>query len=433
MIETKIENIYNKLPDVLNYNISISSLVHPENWIFSFSENFFVFSYNLSYYFLENEVYQDNFNTSKKYFWFKTIISSEYNLLTSLIMDQLTYIYVSNLPFFNEFFKNVFTSFELNNTFMYHPEYFFIIKNIILNYYIYYSSNLYVSNQLLVVNESFISPVIMLPQIISIYFMVVLFLLTYFTYFNNPNFEDNIVDHDYLAFNVTIEAEEEIGSMDDMLLTSVILLYIFLWFFWIYSWSSLSINPQLIMTFYLFPFIYFIIFFIPISLLYDYGSYFLTYLNGVGKSSVMMLELLFDYIAISIFFLRLMVQNVRLVFMLFTYAELHELVVFYTYDKNNLPLNEKIKENEKTFFNVSSWYLLLKLPAALLNWLYELFHTFFMVIFQFIAFFAMIFWLFLFLYTMFVSETKENYFSQKRIERKNLYKSINKYKLSFSN
>ena len=108
------------------------------------------------------------------------------------------------------------------------------------------------------------------------------------------------------------------------------------------------------MTIYLFPFIYFIIFFIPISLLYDYGSYFLTYLNGVGKSSVMMMELLFDYIAVSIFFLRLMVQNVRLVFMLFTYAELHELVVFYTFSKSNLIFNESKQENEKNFFNSSS-------------------------------------------------------------------------------
>jgi len=146
-------------------------------------------------------------------------------------MDQLTYVILLNLPYFNEFFKNLFSSFELNNIFIFHPEYFFIYKNIILNYYYYFSSNLYVSNQTLVVNESFLSPIMMLPQLFSIYFLVVLFLITYFSYFNNPNSEDNIVDHDYLAFNVTIEAEEEIGSMDDMLLTSVILLYIFLWFF----------------------------------------------------------------------------------------------------------------------------------------------------------------------------------------------------------
>jgi len=312
------------------YEVSSVSIFHPENWIFSFSENFYAFSYDLSYYFVDNEIYQDNHSSSKKHFWFKTFAQTEYNILASLLLDQLTYLIILNLPYFNEFFKNIFSSFELNNIFVYHPEYFFIFKNLILNYYFYYSSNLYISNQNLIVNESFISPVIMLPQIILIYFLVLLFVITYFNYFNNANSEDNIVDHDYLAYNVTIEAEEEIGSMDDMLLTSVILLYIFLWFFWIYSWSSLSISPQLTMTIYLFPFIYFIIFFIPISLLYDYVSYFLTYLNGVGKSSVMLLELLFDYIAVSIFYLRLMVQNVRLVFMLFTYTELHELIIFYT-------------------------------------------------------------------------------------------------------
>ena len=98
------------------------------------------------------------------------------------------------------------------------------------------------------------------------------------------------------------------------------------------------------MSFYLFPLIYFIIFLIPFSLLYDYGAYFLTYLNGVGKSSILVLELLFDYIAVSIFYLRLMVQNVRLVFMLFTYTELHELIIFYTVDKNLLFSNESYND-----------------------------------------------------------------------------------------
>lgn len=143
-------------------------------------------------------------------------------------MDQLTYLIILNLPFFNEFFKNLFTSFELNNIFLFHPEYFFIFKNILINYLNYYSTNIYLSNFNLVLDESFISPVMMLSQLILIYFLVLIFLITYFSYYNNANSEDNILDHDYLAFNVTIEAEEEIGSMDDMLLTSVILLYIFL-------------------------------------------------------------------------------------------------------------------------------------------------------------------------------------------------------------
>jgi hypothetical protein len=271
----------------------------------------------------------------------------------------------------------------------------------------------------------------MLPQFIFIFILVLFLLLTYFNYYSNYNTEDNIVDHDYLTYNVTIEAEEEIGSMDDMLLTSVILLYIFLWFFWIYSWSYISITPKLVMSIYLFPFIYFIILFIPLSLLYDYGSYFLTYLNGVGKSSVLMLELLFDYIAVSIFYLRLMVQNVRLVFMLFTYSELHEMIVFYSLEDNLFLGNENhVNSSDKSKTNVNnlSYYLIFNVPVLLARWLYELFHTFFMVIFQFIAFFAMIFWLFLFLYTMFILETQENFFLFKRLEKKILLKQLFSFK-----
>lgn len=94
----------------------------------------------------------------------------------------------------------------------------------------------------------------------------------------------------------------------------------------------------------LFPIIYFIIVLIPFSLLYDYGLYFLTYLNGVGKSAIMIVELIFDYIAVSIFYLRLIVQNVRLAFMLFTFIELHELVIFYDADKDVLAVNESFHD-----------------------------------------------------------------------------------------
>ena len=89
-------------------------------------------------------------------------------------------------------------------------------------------SNLYLSNYLLTINESYLTPAMLLPQFLLIFLLVLFLLTTYFNYYINYNLEDNIVDHDYLTYNVTIEAEEEIGSMDDMLLTSVILLYVFL-------------------------------------------------------------------------------------------------------------------------------------------------------------------------------------------------------------
>lgn len=150
-------------------------------------------------------------------------------------MDQLTFLLLFSLPYFDGFFKNLYSSYELKNLFIFHPEYLFFFKNMLFNYYYSYSTNLYLSNYNFVLDESFLSAYLMISQMLFIYFLVLFFLITYFTYFNNANSEDNIIDHDYLAYNVTIESEEEIGSMDDMILTCTILLYIFLWFFWIHS------------------------------------------------------------------------------------------------------------------------------------------------------------------------------------------------------
>jgi len=70
----------------------------------------------------------------------------------------------------------------------------------------------------------------------------------------------------------------------------------------------------------------------PTYLIYDFGIYFLTYLRGVGTSSILLMELMYDYIAVIAFYVRLMVQGVRLVLMIFTYISLHDLIIFFDFD-----------------------------------------------------------------------------------------------------
>lgn len=412
--------------DSYNLDLNSNSVNHTKGWLYSFSENFFAYTYNITYYIFENFIYLESPHIKYKKYWLGAYRGDTFGYLNAFVVDQLYALSVILLPVFNEFFKHFSSTLEFSTFLENHPEYYLIFKDYVLNYYFNFFSNYYISLFTLNVTESFLTPIMIIFQFFFIILVVLAFFMVYFNYYGTLSSEDNLIDHDYLVFNVTVEAEEEIGSLDDMLLASVILLYVFLWFFWIHSWSSVSTMPKLAMSVYLFPFIYYIIIFIPFSLLYDYGLYFLTYLNGVGKSAILIVELMFDYIAVSIFYLRLIVQNVRLAFMLFTFIELHELVIFYNVDKNVLPLNESFNDSWddiKTHYNFTTYYLLYYLPTAILKWLYELFHTFFMVIFQFVAFFAMIFWLFLFLYSMFVSETQENYITFKKIFRKDFYKN----------
>jgi hypothetical protein len=60
------------------------------------------------------------------------------------------------------------------------------------------------------------------------------------------------------------------------------------------------------------------------------------YLKGVALSSLPVFELLYDYIAILAFFVRLLVQGVRLVLMFFVYVGMHDTIVYLNYDQKLL-------------------------------------------------------------------------------------------------
>lgn len=80
----------------------------------------------------------------------------------------------------------------------------------------------------------------------------------------------------------------------------------------------------------------------PTYLAYDFGIFFLAYLRGVGPSSVLISELMFDYIAFVAFYIRLVVQGVRIVLMLGTYVSMHDLILFFSYDQQFMLGSESI-------------------------------------------------------------------------------------------
>jgi len=84
---------------------------------------------------------------------------------------------------------------------------------------------------------------------------------------------------------------------------------------------------------------------------YDFGIFFLAYLRGVAPSPVLIMELMYDYIAFLAFYIRLLVQGVRLVLIVFTYASLHDYVIFFMFDQTILLGNESIMEclNKNSF------------------------------------------------------------------------------------
>lgn len=426
------KKIYNFFKKSFNFKDNLKlNFIDDKNWLFTFSESFFFYTFDLTSNILFSFLNNDSYLMMSK-FRYNLLFNTSYNIniyFISYILDIFYLNVIFILPFFNKFFNFLYFSKEFEGFLDFHYELYFLYKQFLLFYVksnFFYLSNYRITLNLFNFNESYVSSVILLMQFLFLLFFSKILIFIFFSYYTNL-FNDKITYHSFLIFCVLSESEEEIGSLDDIILTFIIFIYLFFWFFWINSWTFFSLIPQLSNSFFFLPFLYFIIILIPFMLLYDYGIYFLVYLNGVSKSSYILIEFLFDCIAISIYFLRLLVQNVRLIFMLFTYFELHEFILFHFFLKDIIIFNDIPSgcwNKIKFYLKPSNWFLIFLLPIYLFKWLYNLFHTFFMVIFQFIAFFAMIFWLFLFLYTMFYNELQENFFLIKRNLRTIFFKKI---------
>jgi hypothetical protein len=255
------------------------------------------------------------------------------------------------------------------------------------------------------------------PQYILLLGLVVVFFTIYFNFYDSSTNNENIVDQDYLISLSLIESEEEISSLDDIVGALLVFIYVFFWFFYIYVWNILSDHPELIIVLSLLPFIYTIIFFIPSNLLYDFGIYFVGYLRGSASTPNFLFEAMYDYIAIFALFIRLFVQGVRLLLMFFVYASLHDYILYWNWHSRfwlygNYDIWRDLNNLELTLSSIS--YLFLKLPGYVVYWIYELVHTFFVITGQFVAFFAMVFWLFFYLYTFFTYEPQEEFLAVKR-------------------
>lgn len=350
---------------------------------------------------------------------------SETSLLWSVLLDDFIAANLFNSDFFENFFQTV-----LNNPYFFEEEDiwysdmldFLLIQIGFLNEL----ADLYSSSiDQAILNDIISEDPTTLPKIVIDFLLLLVFFYIffsmYFSYYNNATKEYSLIDHDYLLASTAVEAEEEISSWDDMILAALLIIFIFLWYFGINTLMVVTNAPEFYLSMYIFPALYFLIMLIPAFLAYDFGIYFVSYLRGKGDSTVSSVELMYDYISFASFYIRLVVQNVRLLLMTFTFASFHEIIMIHEINRGILSGDESFSEifsNDSSLIN-TCFHFMAKISNHIIYFFYELIHLLFVVTAQIIAFHAMVFWLFLFLYTMFSTELHEKFFFQKRLAYKN--------------
>jgi len=75
--------------------------------------------------------------------------------------------------------------------------------------------------------RSLITPIVMFPQFLVLVLYCFMFTAFFFSYFSTALKEESTIDSDYLAASVTVEAEKEIGSLDDLVMPVICITYVF--------------------------------------------------------------------------------------------------------------------------------------------------------------------------------------------------------------
>ena len=403
------------------------SINHGVNWIYTFTETLYVYEYKVLYFTFLDSIFDDSFDFYFNTMWYFTLVSSPLQLFFSFLLDHYVRFNLVHFHFLDNWYKAYLASLDSSLALIFFPELSLIKSKILSDYYVNYFTDMTGFIYDLVDNESFITPIMYVPQTLTILYAMTVLVMFYFSYYSSSVKEESTIDADYLSMSSTVESEKELGALDDLILTLLVFIYIFGWYFYLNCWTIVSINPELVLVFYLLPGLYYIIFSVPTYLCYDFGIFFLAYLRGVGPSPVLLAELMYDYIAFAVFYIKLFVQGVRLLLMIATYTSMHDLILFFSYDQKLFLGSELLWEDSSNLYVSSgswSYFFLFSLPGYVLYWMYELLHTFFLVTAQLVAFFAMVFWLFLFLYTFFVFEQVETYFKDKRAKRKKMFNDL---------
>lgn len=426
-IETDIDNINDIIYLNKNtYNFFSSVFFDGIDWIYCSVESILSFNYKIWYLWENLSNYDDNYDFFFNYYWYLSLSVSPIQLFYSIILDYYYYLLSNDNQYNNEWLRSIIFSRDYAFIWLYHPEllfYFNQLDNFFIKHYSNQMDFIYLDNSII---DTCTTAYNLFIHLIFFFFLSSFFLSILFNFYGNSNTEESTIDFDFVLANSVVEAEKEITAFDDFISILFIMCYIFGIFFYIHGWLFTLSNTALMLTFYSIILMIIFVLGIPTIFLYDLGIFFTVYLRGIGKKSNILAEIFYDYVVCAIFYTRVFAQWVRIFIIFVTFLSLSHFIAEFELVNSILINSENQFENnyELNINFFTTYFILTVLPGKILYWIFELSHTIILVTSQFVSFFAITFWLFSFLYTFFIIEKHENFFSEKRKERRNKIKNI---------
>jgi len=315
----------------LSYDNAVHAMYSGIDWVYTYVETLYMYDYKIVYFWLLSNVYDESIDFFFTSVWFISLQTSGVQLLWSVILDTYVASQLFQFTLTDEWVRSYITSKDSALFVIYHPEVLFLKDQLINNYFFSFLGDINISAAQYLDSQSMLTPIMLFPQLLFIGYLAFFFVAFYFSFYSSPSKEEATVDADYLSASMTVEAEKEIGSIDDMIMPLIIFVYTFGWYFYFHCWSLFSVMPECIIAIFFFPLLYYTIGNTPTFLLNDFGILYNCYLRGIAPTPTMVFELMYDYIAVIAFYVRILTQGVRLALMFFTYAAMHDFVIYMDY------------------------------------------------------------------------------------------------------
>lgn len=149
-----------------------------------------------------------------------------------MALEKLYNLFLISVPYCGNWYRNSYAQPEFGVPMFNYPEFIYFYNTWLKEHSLQYSSYFAVSLQTFVSSENFTFFVLVQVQLILVFISLSTFLIFFFSYWGNSNTEESTIDQEYLSISVATEAEEELGSLDDVVMGLIVFIYIFLWYFY---------------------------------------------------------------------------------------------------------------------------------------------------------------------------------------------------------
>lgn len=379
--------------------ISDTKLTDEQLIVFNFFDSIFDIFLNISNFELHYAVnwlsILNDFSSVNTLVGYNTRVINDEFISTSLYLDY--FYHLNNL--FDYYFS-------INNDFNAELMFNFYYLHKFAEYKYFYNTSLgYIFNNQIVSHNIWS----LLLLVLLVFYCILVWSYVFFGGNFSKNFDS---ERSYDEYNnivsYTVESEKELGAVDDMFVGISVLICIYGWFFFGTIFFNFFSSISLQYVYIGFPLFICCVLGMPSNMLWNYGILFPVFLRGSSNTTIFILEFMYDVLATTIMFIRLIVQNIRFLLMFFAFFECYEFFYNFIFIVKNSYFFDLSNNSQDIFYVFITNFLNLTIFYT-----YNIFHLMYTIVSHFFAYIVLVFWFFSFLYTTFLNDKLENYFKFK--------------------